>query len=173
MFIVLTSPNDGSQFWAWRHFATAAPDDRSTASDERRRARRPNPDRKGCPPRATTPVPRGRFPVLPRPACRRSLVARSCAGLRAVACCAGLHPVLKACQWGWRARLIVVGKSQDRDQDQSVCRVSMSRCSRARSVPCANPSHNRLSRRQTVSRDRRAALKFDLECAISAGSVDP
>jgi len=33
-------------------------------------------------------------PVLPRPACRRSLVARSCAGLRAVACCAGLHPVL-------------------------------------------------------------------------------
>ena len=47
MFIVLTSPNDGSQFWAWRHFATAAPDDRSTASDERRRARGPNPDHRG------------------------------------------------------------------------------------------------------------------------------
>ena len=47
MFIVLTSPNDGSQFWAWRHFATAAPDDRSTASDERRCARGPNPDRRG------------------------------------------------------------------------------------------------------------------------------
>ena len=163
MFIVLTSPNDGSQFWAWRHFATAAPDDRSTASDERRRTRGPNPDRRGMWPKRR-PVREGAVRPPGTGLQRRSL---------ALSPCWPRDPVLKFCPRRRQTRLIVVGKSQDRDQDQSACRVSMSRCSRARSVPCANPSHNRLSRRQTVSRDRRAALKFDLECAISAGSVDP